>query len=50
MTDHALLLVNLGSPALRAQPPKAPAITPAPQAPTLKTPANLGAAPGKSPA
>src|SRR5262245_36593190 len=45
----ALLVVSSShSPVALGQPPKAPAITPAPQAPTLTTPANLGAKPGES--
>ena len=43
-----MLVASLDNPAVRAQPPKAPAITPAPQAPTLTTPANLGAKAGES--
>jgi hypothetical protein len=42
------LVASLGNPAVRAQPPKAPQIAPAPQAPTLTTPANLGAKAGES--
>ena len=42
-----LLVASLDNPIARAQPPKAPAITPAPQAPTLTSPANLGAKAGE---
>ncbi len=43
-----LLIVLFSSSHRRSPPqPKAPAITPAPQAPTLNTPANLGAKPGE---
>jgi len=43
-----VLIASLDNPAVRAQPPKAPTIAPAPQAPTLTTPANLGAKAGES--
>jgi hypothetical protein len=42
------IVASLDNPSVRAQPPKAPAITPAPQAPTLTSPANLGAKAGES--
>jgi hypothetical protein len=43
-----VLVASLDNPGLRAQQPKAPAITPAPQAPTLTTPANLGVKAGET--
>ncbi len=44
-----LLFIASGDlPTATAQPPKAPVVTPAPQAPTLNTPANLGAKKGET--
>src|SRR5215831_5937146 len=41
-----LAVVSGGLPIAIGQPPKGPVVTPAPQAPTLNTPANMGAKPG----
>src|SRR5262245_3814473 len=44
-----LLFIASGDvPTATAQPPKAPVVTPAPQAPTLTSPANLGAKKGET--
>jgi hypothetical protein len=41
-------VASVDVPSAMAQPPKAPVVTPAPQAPTLTTPANLGAKKGET--